>query len=110
MGRKFLGLLGSSTVCFFPMRRRTPTFHAAGTLFTGQHELKTWSSAGVSDGHFLRTRYGIWSMGLGHEEEFSLEMISDSSSSVKALTSKPVEGEGGSDIHSGRVNVAGEVE
>jgi len=38
-------------------------------------------------------------MGLGHEEVFSLEMISDSSSSVKALTSKRVEGEGGSGIH-----------
>ena len=110
MGRKFLGLLGSFSAFFFPRRRRTPIFYAAGTLFTDQHELKMWSSAGISDGHFLKTRYGIWSMGLGHEEIFSLEMTSDISSSVKALTSKPVEGEGGSGIHGGRVNVAGEVE
>ena len=69
-----------------------------------------WSNAGVSEGHFLRTKYGIWSMGLGHETVFSLEMTSDSSSSVKALISKPLEGEGGSGIHDGREKVAGEVE
>ena len=92
------------------MRQRTPTFHAAGTLFTDQHELKMWSNAGVSEGHFLRTEYGIWSMGLGHEAVFSLEMTSDSSSSVKALTSKPVDREGGSGIHDGQENVAVEVE
>ena len=110
MGRKFMGLLGSSSAFFFPRRRRTPIFNAAGTLFIDQHELKMWCSAGISDGHFLRTRYGIWSMGLGHEEKFSLKITSDISSSVKALTSKPVEGEGGLDIHGGRVNVSGEEE
>ena len=87
MGREFLRLLLSSSAFFFPRRQRTPTFHAAGTHFTDQHELKTCSSAGISDGHW----YGIWCMGLGHDEMFSLKMTSAISSSVKALTSKPVE-------------------
>ena len=90
-GAEVLGIAGVFLSFFFPRRRRTPIFHAAGTLFTDQHELKMWSSAGISDGHFLKTRYSIWSMGLGHEEIFRLEMTSDISSSVKALTSKPVE-------------------
>ena len=89
MGETFLGLLGSSSAFFFPRRWGTPPFHAAGTLFTDQHELKTWNSAGISDGHFLRTRYGISSMRLGHEEMFSLEITSDIFSSVKVSTSKP---------------------
>ena len=55
MGRKLVGLLGSSSAFFFPRRRMTPTFKASGTLCSAQQVLKMCSRAGVSEEHLLRT-------------------------------------------------------
>ena len=61
--------------------------------------------AGVREGHFLSTRYGIWSTGLGVDVALDLAMMCLTSSSVNSLVSMAIVGEGGSGIHEGRLNV-----
>ena len=66
--------------------------------------------AGSREGHFLKTLYGIWSAGLGADEDFRPLMTVFSSSSVKGSVHMGVVGGGHAGIHSGRVNVLGVVE
>ena len=66
--------LGSASAFFFPSRRVTPTFQAWGTHLDDQHLLKKCSRAGIRDGHFFRTMYGIWSSRLGVDDVFDHAM------------------------------------
>ena len=110
MGRKWDGLEGSSVAFALPSRCTMPTFQAAGTDWVDQQQLKRCSSAGSNEGHFLKTRYGTWSAGLGADEDLRPEMTALSSSSVNGAVDMGMEGGGQSGIHSGREKVLGVAE
>ena len=103
MGRKLDGWFGSASAFFFPSRRMTPTFQAWGTHLVDQHLLKRCNRAGIRDGHFFRTMYGIWSSGLGVDDVFDRAMTFSTSSSVNSQVTKGMVGEGASGIHDGEV-------
>ena len=69
-----------------------PTFQVAGTDWVDQQQLKRCSSAGSNEGHFLKTRYGTWSAGLGADEDLRPEMTALSSSSVNGAVDMGMEG------------------
>ena len=68
------------------------------------------TTAGRREGHFLKMVYGIWSTGLGADEDFSREMTLPISSLVKGVVHMGMEGDGHEGIHSGWLNVLGVAE
>ena len=88
IGRKFPRLDGSFAADFFGIRLMTAVFRALGTAETSQQRLYKSMRAGRSEEHFLKTRYGILSMGLGDEELLARLMAKDTSSSWMLSESK----------------------
>lgn len=110
MGRKFNGFVGSSTAFFLPNKCTMPTLHAEGMAWVIQQQLNMCNRAGNKEGHLLKIEYGIWSAGLGEDDNLSLEMIFHISSSVKGAVVIWMVGGGHSGIHEGRSKVLGDVE
>ena len=65
IGRKLVGILGSSLAVCFPISFIDAVFHCAGTADCTQHELNRSWSATTSAGQFLNTLYGTPSKGQG---------------------------------------------
>ena len=111
MGRNLMdSYIGSSTAFFLPNKCTVPTFHAEGMAWVVQQQLNMCSRAGNKEGHLLKIVYGIWSAGLGEDDDLRLEMTFHISSSVKGAVVIWMVGGGHSGIHEGHSKVLGDAE
>ena len=101
IGLKCWGSDGSDLAASFPINCTMATFQELGTYFSFQQLSNKSSSASFNEWHFLNILYGIWSIGLGDDDDLDL-VITDSTSFMviqDSLNLKAGRGVGGS--HSG---------
>ena len=91
----------------FEMSRMTPLFQAVGMEDDDQQALYRSISAAMSDGHFFRTVYGIWSWGFGVDLDLDLSRTSWISSLEILSSLNGCVGDWAVGSHSGRRNSLG---